>query len=128
LGLTNNALQGPSGEDRAAWQGHFGETIMDVREALRISEGDNRCANDDALGDLSQRILLELLLEFGLPDQHDLDKLFCGDFQVREQPELFEGRERHKLGFIDDNRNITALTVFLKKELMEFGNHFKEIL
>ena len=79
-----------SGEYRAAWLGHFGEAIMDVREALRISEGDNRRANDDALGDLSQCILPELLLKLGLPDQHDLDELFCGDFQVREQSELFE--------------------------------------
>src|SRR5262245_48701240 len=97
--------------------------MTDIRAALRLGEGDNGGAHHDALGDLAQRILLEVLLEFGLPDQHDLDELFGGGFQVREQPELFKSRERHELSFIDNNRNITALTVFLKQELMELGNH-----
>src|SRR5712691_12461589 len=79
---------------------------MDVRDALRSRKWDNRRAHDDALDDLAQRILLEVLLELGRPDQHNLDELLCGDFQVREQPELFEGRERHALGVIDENRNI----------------------
>src|SRR5262249_42121112 len=84
LSPVDNALQGPAGENWAAWQGHFGETMTNVCATLRLGEGDNCGAHNDALGDLSQRILLEFLLEFGLPDQHDLDELFGGSFQVRE--------------------------------------------
>ena len=59
---------------------------------------------DDALAQLLQLRRGQPLAKFGLPEQQDLEQRAAARLEVRQHPQLFEGRNRQVLGLVDDEQ------------------------
>src|SRR5271165_4018117 len=55
----------------------------------------------DALFELPQLDRIELLIQFGLAHQEDLQQFFVCSLEVREQTDLFQNVSREMMGFVD---------------------------
>jgi hypothetical protein len=69
------------------------------------------------LPQLAQLWLLQALLEFGLSDQHDLQKLFGEGFQIREHPDFLEHFVREILSLVDDQHRRFARAIRSSSQL-----------
>ena len=76
-------------------------------------------ARGDALRQLAQVGAPEHLAQFRLPDQHDLEQLLRGGFEVGQQPHLFQGGSREILCLVDQDHDGLAFRVRLQQKLVE---------
>ena len=68
-------------------------------------------AGGDALRELPQALPLQHLPQFGLAEQHDLQQLVLGRFQVGQQPHLLQRLRAEILRLVDDDHDAAALSV-----------------
>ena len=97
----------------------FGQPIANVVPAFLGGQRRNGGANHQALFELPQGRVIELGFEFGLAHQDNLQELLRRGLQIRQHAQMLERLERHVLHFIDQQRHIAALFVFLDQDLMQ---------
>ena len=83
------------------------------RECLQIK------AMGDALVELTDFRLTEIVIEFRLTEQNDLQQLVAIGLQVAEQPDLLQGRDGHALRFFDEDHDLAVVGVLLQKPFLE---------
>ena len=71
---------------------------------------------------------IQFLFELRLANQDDLHEFLRRCLQVREHTEIFEGLDRHVLGFVYDESDVAVPLVFVYQRLMELVDHLEEIV
>jgi hypothetical protein len=93
--------------------------VLDVHACLVGLEGAEPPPHADALPELPQLRGIELRVELGLPDQHDLEQLRGVRLEVREQAQLLERLDGEVLGLVDDDEDPPSLRVAIEQEGVE---------
>jgi hypothetical protein len=109
--------QGRAIEGQRALQPGHAEPVLDVVRRLVGRECAEVVARHHAL-----RQLLEAgdaPAQLGLADQHDLQQLALGRFQVRQQAQLLQQRRLQRLRLVDDDQRLPALGMHLEQEAVE---------
>src|SRR5262249_49567018 len=73
----------------------------------------------DALAELAQAAVVELVAELGLADEDDLEELPLVGLEVREEADLLEEVELQVLGLVDHQHDVVALGELLQEEAVE---------
>ena len=66
------------------------KAMLDIFPGLCGIEGSQLRAKSDSLFELTEPNGIQLLIQFGLPDQHDLQQFIVSRLEVREEAYLFE--------------------------------------
>nr|GEU28193.1 conserved hypothetical protein [Tanacetum cinerariifolium] len=66
----------------------------------------------------------QVLVQFRLAEQHDLQQLAAGRFQVGQEPDRFQRVERHGLRFLDQQHHVPALAMAADQMRMQRALHF----
>ena len=85
-------------------------------------------AQRDALPELAQLRLVQFLFEFGLPGENDLQQLFRGSLQVRQQSDFLEHLRRKILRLVDDQHGAFSGLVALQQPLIQLQQHLPFLL
>ncbi|MEZ6194475.1 MAG: hypothetical protein R3F20_01930 [Planctomycetota bacterium] len=93
--------------------------VHEVLEGLLHAERRQVIAHRDALPQLPETGVLDLLLQLGLPEQEDLDELLGLGLEVRDQPDLLHRREGQVLRLVDDEDDVAVLGELLDEELVD---------
>ena len=75
-------------------------------------------AQRDALPELPELRLVELLFEFGLARENDLQQLFRGSLQIRQQPDFLEHLRRKILRLVDDQHGAFPGLITIQQPLI----------
>ena len=73
----------------------------------------------DALTKLAHLGKLQLLLQFRLAGQNDLEQFLCGRLQIRQKADLLEHLERQVLRFVHHEHGRFPRAVALQQPLVE---------
>ena len=106
-------------EQRLAGVAGEPQPLLDVVVHLLFREGTQRVAQHDALAQLAQLGLRQLLGQLGLPDQHDLEQLRAGRLEVREQPDLLEHLGGEVLRLVHDQQRRQVSPEALDQEAVQ---------
>src|SRR2546422_5678889 len=79
----------------------------------------DRAAQRDALLELAQARQLELRLQLGLTDQHDLQQLLARGFEVGQQADLLENRGLEVLRLVEDHHALSTRPTLLDEKGVE---------
>ena len=99
------------------------QPLGDVAEGFFQRQRRRAAAQRDALAKLAQLRQLQLLFQFRLAGQHDLQKLFRGGFQVRQQPDFLEHFAGEILRFVHDQHGRFAGAITFQQPLVEPQQH-----
>ena len=83
------------------------------REGLQIE------AVGDALLQLADFRLVEIVVELRLTEKDDLQQLVAIGLQVAEQADLFQGGDGHALGFLDEDHHLAIIGVLLEQAFLQ---------
>ena len=72
-------------------------------------------AVSDAFFELADPILTQVVIKFGLAEQHDLQQLVGLGFQVGQQADFLQRGDRHALRFLDEQHHAFAFSVALQQ-------------
>jgi hypothetical protein len=84
--------------------------------------------NHQALFELRQGMVIELGFKFWLAHENNLEEFLCRSLQIRQHTQVLERLERHVLRFIDQQRHIPALFVFLDQDVMQTSDGIGNVL
>ena len=99
------------------------EAVGDVLKSLAAAEGFEVVAGGDPLIELAQLGQLEILCQFGLADEHDLQELLGFRLEIGQQAYLFEYLGLQVLRFVDDEDAVLSFGGALEEILVEFVDH-----
>jgi len=101
---------------------------MDICQAFLSGEREDGQAYAKALLEVLESVLLEFLMQLGLPNQHNLQGWVRRVCQGGEEPQLFESLDGHSLSFIDDKCHMASLSRFLIEGLLELVHQHKGVV
>ena len=77
-------------------------------------------AERDALPELPELRLIQLLFKFGLAGEHDLQQLFSGSLQIRQQADFLEHLRRKILRLVNDQHGAFPGLITIEQPLIQF--------
>jgi hypothetical protein len=128
FGVLYNASESSFGKERIIVLGHLRQAVMDICQAFLSGEREDGQAYAKALLEVLESVLLEFLMQLGLPNQHNLQGWCRRVFQGGEEPQLFESLDGHSLSLIDDECHMASLSRFLIEGLLEPVHQYKGIV
>ena len=93
--------------------------VMDVLDHLRLTQCRQVVAHRDALLELHEARMFELLAQLRLAEQENLDELLGLGLEIRDQAHLLQGRERQVLRLVDDEDDVLVLSEHVDQELVD---------
>ena len=108
----------PGGEEGFAATGRL-HAMADIGTAFPGRERSQMVTRRDALGDLAQFRALEQLVQFRLADEDNLQQLFLGRLQIRQESNLFQDVGGQVLRFINDEHRPSALLMRCQQMLIQ---------
>lgn len=114
-----NGADGAVGKVGVTLSAGHEEAEADIFFGFAEGKGREVVVNEDALAELAEGIVTEFRFQFGLSDEEDLEEFAGIGFEVGEEADMFEGLERHILGFVDDEDNFAALADQEEEEFIE---------
>src|SRR5436190_168947 len=106
--VLGDALDGPVFEQPEVASARDAQAVADVVPDLVARQRMDRAAQRDALLELAQTRQLELRLQLGLTDQHDLQQLLARGLEVRQQADLLENRGLEVLRLVEDHHALAT--------------------
>src|SRR5258708_26202906 len=106
-------------EDWFARSAGNSEAFHNVIPCLLFGKRSSAAAKHNALPELAKLRELELLFQFRLAGEHDLQKLFCGGFQIGQEADLLQHGIRQVLGFVDDQNDGFPIAIAFEKPVIE---------
>ncbi len=89
-------------KNRLAVGSRDAQSLGDVSESLLQRKGRGAAPQRDSLAELAQLGKLQLLFQLGLARKNDLQKLFSGGLQIRQQPDFLQNFVGKVLRFVHD--------------------------
>ena len=90
--------------------------MPDITNGVAPAQGGKLRHQADALAELPQAPVAELLAQLRLPDEHDLEQLGPAGLEVGEHPDVLEHRPGQVLGLVDDQDDAAARLVLLQQD------------
>ena len=79
----------------------------------------------DPLAQLADLRLAQIFVQFRLPEEQYLEQLVLLRLEIRKQPDLLQGRDRHALGFLHEHDDLALLAVSLEQVGVERVHHLQ---
>ena len=127
-GLPDDGLQRARRENDAAVGRGLGQPVLNIGVTLGFGEGLDSAPDRNPLPELSQFMQIEEPVEFGLPDQYDLEQLVFGSLEIGEHAQVLEGFHRHVLSLIDDQDHVPVVLILFNEEMMETIHHLERVV
>ena len=109
----------PGRERRPAVASRHAQAVVDVALGLHAGEGRQMVAHRDALSELPQPRVVQLLAQLRLADEDDLEQLALLGLEVGEQAHLLEQLVAQVLRLVDQEHDVVPGRRFLEQELIE---------
>jgi hypothetical protein len=103
----------------AAFGPGHGQPVPDVGLGFVRFSGPQVVSRDDRCASCSSSGPRQHAAQFGLADQHDLQQLALGRFQVRQQAQLFQHVGTQRLCFVDHEHSLAALGMQAEQEAVQ---------
>ena len=113
------ALQSAALERRRTREASHGQSVRDVLRALGCSQGIQVKTGDHTLGQLFEFRPRQHGAQFGLTNQHDLQQLALGGFEIGEQAQLFQYVGCEVLCLVNDQDTALARGMAGQQEVVE---------
>src|SRR5205823_6418612 len=95
-------------EERLAAVARDRQPMRDIGADFALGEAGQAVMKADALQELPDRFVLELPIELGLAEHHDVEELALLGLQIGEQADRLQRLERHRLAFIHAQHDALA--------------------
>src|SRR5260370_991043 len=95
------------------------QPFRDVLLGLLVGKRGGTAAEHDALAELAKLRKFELLLQFGLTGENNLQQLVRGSLQIREQADFLQDRISQILRFINNQDDGFSEAIALEEPVIE---------
>jgi len=95
------------------------KTLADIALGLREGQRSGAGVNGDALAEVAQVRLLELVVEFGLAGEEDLKERVAEGLEIEKETELLERLCGEALRLVDDENGSKAGAIAFEKPIVE---------
>src|ERR1039458_467123 len=93
------------------------QALFDVIPCLVCVQRAKLSANSNSLFELPETDRIQFLVEFGLPDQHDLQQLVVVGFEVRQKADFLKDVRRQVVCLIDNEDRCQPIRTALDQKL-----------
>ncbi len=119
VGIVMDCLNGFLGKNRLAVGSRDAQSLGDVAEGLLQRKRGGAAAQSNALPKLAQLRQLQLFFQFGLARKNDLQKLFGGSLEIRQQPDFLQNFGGEVLRLVDDQNRCFPGAVPFEQPLIQ---------
>jgi len=121
VAVTKNPPERRTGEMGCALRAGQFEPVLDVLDHLSPVQRLEMITHRDALAKLAKTRAVEPGAQFRLPHQDDLQQLAVVQFEIRQQPHLFEQFVGEILRLVNDQHHVLALLDLIEQKIVDGG-------